>query len=54
MQRGKDIYPPVDIRVLIPLFLRKNNDLKIDNTNKNILKGKNIILENSFGVLIIV
>ena len=44
----------MDIRILIPLFLRKNNDLKIDNANKKIFKGKNIILENNFGVLIIV
>ena len=44
----------MDIRILIPLFLRKNNDLKIDNTNKKIFKGKSIILENNFGVLIIV
>ena len=53
-QKGKDIYPPVDIKISILFFLKKIIDLIIEEKKLKKFKGNKNKLFVSFGVSIIV
>ena len=50
---GKDIYPPVEIIILIFLFFKKIKDFKVAKISKTIFHGNKIILFVIDGTLII-